>query len=75
MLPPAQPEVSDVGNPAAQDGTVTGNYTVTGTWEESNADAGALPRTGANAAGLGVAGLLLVGAGLGLRRAVRGQAD
>ncbi len=45
VLPPAEPEVADVG--------------------------AALPRTGANAAGVGVAGLLLVGAGFGLRRAAR----
>ncbi len=48
-----------------------GNHTVHGTWE--SAAAGALPRTGANTAGIGVAGLVLVGAGLGLRRATRDQ--
>jgi LPXTG-motif cell wall-anchored protein len=43
---------------------------VTGTWEEQSA---ALPNTGAsNTAGIGFAGLLLVGAGFVLRRAVRG---
>jgi LPXTG-motif cell wall-anchored protein len=57
------------------DGDVVDEETVTGTWE-SHAEAGdTLPQTGAGSAGIGVAGLLLVGAGLGLRRAARGQAN
>jgi LPXTG-motif cell wall-anchored protein len=49
--------------------TGTEDSVVTGTWEERSST---LPATGAgNAAGLGLAGLLLVGAGIVLRRAVR----
>jgi hypothetical protein len=70
VLPPAvtpAQEVQDV------DTVVEYDKTVTGTWVSPSASA-TLPRTGANAAGIGVAGLLLVGAGLGLRRAARGNA-
>ncbi len=81
VLPAPQQDVvedtTEVGNETApeQDGTVVKDYTVTGTWESHGQSAGALPRTGANAAGVGAAGLLLIGAGLGLRRVVRPQGD
>jgi LPXTG-motif cell wall-anchored protein len=61
---PATPTVTG----ETSDGTVTGSWEVTGTSESADA----LPSTGSNATGIGMAGLILVGLGLALRRATKG---
>jgi LPXTG-motif cell wall-anchored protein len=74
VLPPAGDTSTPVTTPTNENaGTGTpaatpADATVTGTWEQRSTE---LPQTGANSAGIGVAGLLLIGLGYGVRRAAR----